>query len=61
MAKVNVPFELEPWCEGCSKMHITKSYAGFPFATEYTCSNIRFCRQVAARVRQLDKGGDADA
>lgn len=64
MAKVNVPFDLEPWCEGCPELDPT---TGDILVTSLgtvkmprNCTHLSACRWAVASARKLDKGGDAD-
>lgn len=64
MAQINVPFELEPWCEGCVKFEpeVSPWFCSLrPVQLNRSCKYLRTCRvAVAAAQRLSEQGGDAD-
>lgn len=63
MAKVNVPFELEPWCKGCPNLEPVVTLRVVVNLEPHQlrqCSHMHTCRWAVASARNLDKGGDAD-
>lgn len=66
MPQINVPFELEPWCEGCDQFEVeTERIYLTPFVGDRkifrSCKYLKQCRAAVASAQRLsEQGGDAD-
>ena len=65
MPQINVPFDLEPWCEACPHLKMSQSVVLYGLdgcrVSMPSCENLPVCKRAVEAAQILgEKGGDAD-